>query len=448
METSKIHKVTLNRIWKRSSVSNQPKKFAFDGNRITFESLTDDTLKNFWREFRKIPQACELKSPSQNLSLFFSRCHDITFLGMKFLFQNLQLRYFEQLETLNIRFWCSRGTTDQSLEAIGYGISRNLSNLKHLKLNFIECHSITDKGVDRMGHELSKNLKSLKSLDISFRHCRQLTGRSLSKIGSDIGRNLHELESIEFACVLIQLLDDKSMTDFVSSIEGKLNNLKHIGLDLGPSREMTDDGLMIFGKKMADSFKNLERLDLKLSGFVNITDQGIDGMICPLFQSLKNLMKLKLSLESCPGISNKSLVTIGTEIGTNLSSLKNLEINLKSLTGNVDGEGFELLNKHIFKELKNLETFTFNSNILEDRNLESLAANLICLKELKQLTVDISHNQKLTRRAIMNFFTQTKKNLTELVKVSINLAGVNRETAQDFSALKFEEDSLHAKLKR
>jgi len=440
MEKARIHGTSMKRIWQRSLKPNEKKKHPYDGERVTLESLDDKSLKDFLSSFTQDPRIHELKVTLE-LSLFFSRCHDVTFIGQEMLFKNVQ-KHFHHLPSLTMRFWCSRGTTDKSLEAIGDGVGRSLPNLKRFKLILIECHSITDKGVNVLGQKLSQKLKGLETLEISFRHCRELTGESLSKLGSNISRNLMKLESLALTFVLVKTLNEKHIEELMSSFDGKLANLRHINLDFGPSRWVTDEGFSILGKKIAENFQALENLELVLAGFINLTDEGIERMLGPIGFGLTRLKKLRFSLEGCPNVTNKSLERIGKEIGSNFLNLKTLQLNLRSLTGGVNGEGFEALNKQLFEDLNNLESLVFRTSSFEDINLESLLANLRTLKELKRVNLDFSYNEKISRHSISNFLIQMKSELMALEDLSVNFSGLNREASKDFSVLQFEENNI------
>lgn len=440
MENTRIHGSSLKEIWKRSLTPREQRKYPYDGQKITLESMGDENLKDFLASLTQNTVIHELRSIPE-LSLYFSRCHGVTFIGQETLFQSIQ-QHFQDLTSLTLQFWAGQGTTDKSLEVIGEGVRRSLPNLKRLELIFIECPNITDKGVDVLGQELSQNL-DLDTLEIKFQHCRGLTGESLTKLGSHISRNLFKLQSLALSFVLIENLSDEHIEELMLSFDGKLVNLRHLNLSFCIDQLVTDEGFGILGKKIAENFQALENLELVISG-PDLTDQGVERMLGPIGLGLKKLKKLRFSLSHCLRVTNKSLEIIAKEVDKNLLDLKALQINLLYLGGGVNGQGFEVLNKELFQELKSLENLVFQASGFEDMNFESLLTGLKALKELKRVTLDFSDNKQVSEHSITNFLVQIKSEMVALEDLSVNLSDLSK----DFSTLRFEENNTsHTNLK-
>jgi len=58
--------------------------------------------------------------------------------------------------------------TNKGLESVVYEITRHLSHLENLNLNFSRCGKLNDEGLNNLAGEISKHLPHLQQLALNF----------------------------------------------------------------------------------------------------------------------------------------------------------------------------------------------------------------------------------------------------------------------------------------
>jgi len=268
----------------------------------------------------------------------------------------------KNLKELKLIF-CGNKIPSKSLERLTVFISRHLTGLRSLRMDFESCSSISHNDFCFLFKEITRNIRHLETLSIDFTKCTLLLDKSVEYFTRNLTRYFPDIQSLSFMFKGCSLIGDRSVRETLKIFNKKLYNLENLSIGFGNGsisdgalesfyREtkenfarlkslglyfsicpmISNKGLKELGKGLSENFEGLEKLRIivspKYSPYGKFDDEGVKNLIRRICRNLENLRELGIYLWRYYEVTAKSVETLGVEIGK-LKSLKVLNLNLE-----------------------------------------------------------------------------------------------------------------------
>lgn len=303
-------------------------------------------------------------------------------------------------------------------------------NLQELNLDFGGCSGLEKTGFDLLVQNICKI--DLKHLKLNFGGLKFLNDQGFALASQNIG-NIKNLNTLNLAFGGSDRIEKAGVSSLVKCIDS-LKHLKELRLDFTGCRAIKDIEITTF----SDDSNLFERLTVLNLNFTNcsITDISII-LLAKCIQKLGNLQELLLAVGGHEQIGDHGVI----ELGKAMAQLKNLsKLKLMFIKTQVKdhGLGVLLVNICTLRQLKDLYIdFSINQKIT-GKGLITFSYNIEQLSELQDLVLDFSHSPNMSSEGVLSLSQHIPK-LRKLCNIQLkfqNCLKINK-AAQD--ALKFFE---------
>jgi len=321
---------------------------------------------------------------------------------------SLNLSKFLHVETIHWSLFEALMVSPLGYTSICRYASR-LKNVSELRFDFLRSHQLDDKILSTLGKTLLK-LPKLNRLLLHFSDCPQIGRTGIEDFAKSIS-GLKNIKHFRLLFMFSQLITDGE----VLAISDAIMNMESLRkLEIGFSFcQIGDEGVEGLLKAMT-KLKHLKHLDLDFSGSDIVTNKAIENVLV-ILPELERLTQFSFNSFLCKKIS-LSIFNHLSPILSNFLGMERLEIIFSQ-------------NKAFLKKI-----FQFGQD-----NLSDFFATLGLLRNLKELSLGISHRKNFSQQEI-NELSKTFKNLPKLCRVSLLLfpgSGINDNQILSLA------DSLH-----
>jgi len=251
--------------------------------------------------------------------------------------------------------------------------------------------------LDHLVHFISK-AKSLTILDLTLKSVSE--NRSLNNLMDEL-KECKELSSLSLKFEQCRWVEDSIFTSLIESLEN-LHKLTDLTLayraDYFHSKHATSSGMQGFFKSIK-GLQNLKAFDLSCNGSSNPASDEDFVVLCGSLKNLKQLERLRISMPNCniedEGVSFLSIII------PKFKQLHTFSLNLNTDQDKViSAKGINQLSGS-FVKLKSLSGLSLDLKCshITLSSAELLVADILNMKNLKSLTLDLMTNDDWDRDA-------------------------------------------------
>ena len=318
--------------------------------------------------------------------------------------------------------------------SLDFGAINFTDELKNFLGHFCRLRSVKDLIIDSSRMKMPNAVRMCLNAFSNLRSV-SLKAASTEKFDKDRldvllgGINRHRmLESLMLALdeAIVEPLFFESLTDTIKDLS--LLQKLHLEFD---SLVVTLQNRRLVSSLLLNRLEHLQTLELVFVSCVGI-NENLLLEACESLSGLKELQRLRLATRSCPCIQGKYLSTLAKllsnatrENDSGLTSL--LELTMELSMSTIDNDGLKEFSRSI-ANLHQLKTFELNLSgtlILLPGVLRTLSANLIRIKTLNELSLDVSHLPTLVQDDLESVFKALGE-LEDIRRLSLNIAGTNK----------------------
>jgi len=303
-------------------------------------------------------------------------------------------------------------------------------NLQELNLDFGGCSGLEKTGFDLLVQNVCKF--DLKHLKLNFGGLKFLNDQGFALVTENIA-NIKNLASLNLAFGGSDRIEKAGVSSLVKCIDS-LKKLTDLRLDFAGCRAIKDIEITAFSDD-SNLFERLTVLNLNFT-YCSITDISII-LLAKCIQKLGNLQELLLAAGGYEQIGDHGVIELGKAVAQ-LKNLSKLKLIFAKTQVKDHGLGVLLVSICTLRQLKDLYIDFSNNQKINGKCLNMFSYNIEQLSELQDLVLDFGYSSNISSEGVLSLSQHIPK-LKKLCNIQLkfqNCPKINK-AAQD--ALKFFE---------